>query len=166
MPAAERALAPQPSTAPAPRRIASQLEANGLVTEVIEAIDALEGLLAEETALLKAGRISQALDLTEVKSGRAGVYARLLQVVKGNAVALARFAPDGVQALKARHGEFSATLALNETVLATVRAVSESMLRELCEEAAPGQRLSTYGPGLTHGRVRPRQVPLALSVKL
>lgn len=166
MPAAERALAPQPSPPSSQRRITSTIEANGLVAEVMEAIEALEGLLAEETALLKAGRISQALDLTEVKSARAGAYARLLQAVKGNAVALARFAPDGVQALKARHGDFSATLALNETVLATVRAVSEGLLRDLCEEAAPGQRLSTYGPGLSRSRNAPRQVPLALSVKL
>lgn len=159
---------PDPRLAASQRRIVSAPEARALVEDVVQSIDDLESVLAEETSLLKVGRVTQALDLAEVKSARSGHYLRLLEAVKANAIALARYAPDALGDLKQRHSLFTRTLALNETVIATVRAVSESLLRGLSDEASASSRLTTYGPGLRPGQPRrPSSAgPLTLSVKL
>lgn len=149
------------------RRVINTGEADILISDVIRAIDLLEAVLVEETDLLKAGRISDAMALSGPKSGRAGDYMKLLEAVKANAIALARYTPDGVRMLRERHGGFAQILSLNEMVLATVRSVSESLVRGLHEEANSHQRVSTYGPARSGPAPRqPSGGPLSLSVKL
>ncbi len=158
----------QDSTAPAPsaRRIATSQDARGLVVEVLAALETLDRTLSKETELMGSGRIHDALALVETKQSAAAVYMRLLTSVKANAIALARFAPEGVDAMKIRHGAFSRALHLNQTVIATVKSVSETLVRSLQSELNATRSLSVYGPGAraeTHG---PSTAPIALSVRL
>ena len=151
--------------APSARRVASSSEARGLVAEALAALETLDQTLAIETELMRTGRIGDALALTDLKQERAGVYMRLLESVKANAIALARFAPDGVDALKARHGAFARALHLNQTVIATVKSVSESLVRGLQSELSASRALSVYGPGAAAAHA-PTAQPLTLSVRL
>lgn len=148
------------------RRVAGASEARALVAEVLAALDALDRVLTQETGLMASGRIREALGLAEAKQERSGAYMRLLESVKANAVALARFAPEGVERLKVRHGEFTQGVKLNQTVIATVRSVSETLLRSLQEEATASRRLTVYGPGAAPSRAAAGAGALALSLRL
>ncbi len=158
------AVAPAPG-APSQRKVATAQEAHALVSEALRALDDLDATLADETARMGAGRINEALALGTIKQERSGAYLRALQSVKANAVALARLAPDGVAALRKRHAAFTQRLHLNQTVIATVRSVSETLIRSLQDEAQGARSLSVYGPGAAVRRA-PTSAPLALSVRL
>lgn len=155
------------SNAPSARRVATAQDASALIAEVGRALDALERTLARETELMGVGRIDEALTCSADKQEQAGVYMRLLESVKANAIALARFAPEAVEELKSRHGAFAATLAQNQRVIATVKSVSETLVRSLQQEAAASRVVSGYGPGATATKPAPAALgPLALSVRL
>ncbi|WP_342361524.1 hypothetical protein [Terrarubrum flagellatum] len=153
-------------TAPSQRRVATAAEAETLLDEVIDALGGIEETLSEETGLMQAGRIRDALDLTDAKQARAGAYMRLLETVKANAIILARFAPDGVETLKVRHSEFALKLRLNQAVLATVKSVAETLVRGVQEEMSGNRQLSVYGPGISPRGKNASATPLALSVRL
>ncbi|MET0606028.1 MAG: hypothetical protein ABWZ80_06200 [Beijerinckiaceae bacterium] len=154
------------SLAPSARRVTSASEARGLVAEALAALETLDQTLAIETSLMRGGRIGEALALTDLKQQRAGAYMRLLESVKANAIALARFSPDGVESLKSRHADFGRALHLNQTVIATVKSVSESLVRGLQTELSAGKALSVYGPGAAATTLAPKSEPIALSVRL
>lgn len=149
-------------------RITSQIDAIAMVDDIITMLGSLSHIVGEETALLKAGRLNAALEHEPRKSVLSGGYMRALQDVKANAVALARFAPKGIQRLKTAHSEFLELIETNQAVLATARAVSESLMRDLAREATPQVSASGYGPG--SARVvqfhRPVSGPLAVSRSL
>ena len=83
-------------------RITGHTEAAAMVDDVISRLGALAHVVGAETALLKSGQLSAALDHEQRKGELSGAYMRALQDVKANAVALARFVPDGVQAVTAQ----------------------------------------------------------------
>ena len=86
MSAAERILDERP-------RISGPGEARALVEGVLEALAALAHLVGEETELVRAGRLPEAMTREPRKTELAGIYMRGVEQVKLNAVALARFAP-------------------------------------------------------------------------
>src|SRR5829696_2557641 len=77
----------------APQRVTSRPDAERLVAAVLATLGALESTLADETALVRVGKIRDGLAQEERKSELAARYLRELEGVKANAVALARFAP-------------------------------------------------------------------------
>lgn len=131
---------------PSMRRELDPMEAKGLIPAVMAAMEALERLLAEETTLLKAGRLADGLAHEARKMELAGAYMQGLEAIKANALFLSRVAPEQIGALRAAHGRFSAALEINHTVIATARAVSEGLLRTLAAEASGGAKASGYGP--------------------
>ncbi|HEV2553167.1 MAG TPA: hypothetical protein VGV17_05330 [Bosea sp. (in: a-proteobacteria)] len=150
-------------------RIATALEARALVESVLEALAALSHLVGEETELVRAGRLPEALTREPRKTELAGIYMRGVEQVKLNAVALARFVPDQVQRLKASHGAFQTLIETNQIVLATARAVSESIIRDLAADANRPNRAAGYGPTATVGAgafARPNAGPLMVSRRL
>ena len=150
-------------------RIAGSLEARALVEAVLEALGALSHLVGEETELVRAGRLTEAMAREPRKAELAGVYMRGVEQVKLNAVALARFAPDQVKRLKAAHLGFQALIDTNQLVLATARAVSESIVRDLAADANKPMRAAGYGPTATVGAgafARPNSGPLVISRSL
>lgn len=126
-------------------RVSNPVEANELANMVMETLASLAQVIGEETQLMKDGKIAEALDREIRKTELAGQYMRGLETVKANAVALARFAPEQVTRLRGAHLEFSELLQTNQAVLATARAVSETIVRDLAKEAGRVNQPSGYG---------------------
>jgi hypothetical protein len=150
-------------------RIASVLDAQALVEAVLEALAALSHLVGEETELVRIGRLPEAMTREPRKAELAGVYMRGVEQVKLNAVALARFAPEQVRRLKAAHLDFQGLIETNQIVLATARAVSESIVRDLAADANRPARAAGYGPTVTVGAgafARANAGPLVVSRRL
>lgn len=150
-------------------RVSTSLEADALVEAVLEALAALSHVVGEETGLIKAGKLDEAMQREARKSELAGVYMKGVEQIKLNAVALARFAPEKVKRLKAAHLAFQDLIELNQTVLATARAVSESIVRDLAAENNRPMRAGGYGPAATVGAgvfARPNSGPLVISRNL
>lgn len=156
---------------PAPVRIADAEGAERLVAETLSTMRDLEALLGRESDHIRVGRLAEGLAEAGEKTALAGAYLQGLQAVKANAVALARFAPDGIAALREAHGRFSDAVAANQTVLATARSVSEGLLRTLSAEITRNAEPKGYGSGYgarpapsPYGRTR--SAPLVLSRSL
>ncbi|SEG12857.1 hypothetical protein [Bosea lathyri] len=150
-------------------RIAGPVEAQALIEAVLEALGALAHLVGEETELVRAGRLPEAMTREPRKAELAGIYMRGVEQVKLNAVALARFVPDQVKRLKAAHIAFQTLIETNQIVLATARAVSESIVRDLAADANKPMRAAGYGPTATVGAgafARPNSGPLVVSRRL
>jgi hypothetical protein len=145
--------------------VTSRPDAERLVAAVLATLGALESTLAEETALVRVGKIRDGLAQEERKSELAARYLRELEGVKANAVALARFAPDAVERLKAAHAGFNRTVETNRTVLATARAVSEGLVKTVSDELARASRPAAYGPAARPARAA-INAPLVLSRSL
>jgi hypothetical protein len=78
--------------------------------------------------------------------------------VKANAVALARFAPGALDELKKAHLTFGKTVEANQIVLATARAVSETLVKGIAEEMGRQAKPQVYAPA---GQAAPRHAPSA-----
>jgi hypothetical protein len=91
---------------------------------------------------------------------------RGLEAVKANALALARLAPEALARFKAAHGAFGRAVETNQTVLATARAVSESLIKGVAEEMNRQSRPQGYGPAGPHAPRPQHSAPLILSKTL
>ena len=138
-----------PSAAePAPRpRVTGRAEAEALVAGVLATLRDLEAVLARETGEVGRGRIRAGLAEEARKSELTATYLKSLEAVKANAIALARFAPEAVARLKSAHKTFGRVVEENQMVLATVRAVSESLIKGISDELNRAARPQTYAPG-------------------
>ena len=150
-------------------RISSAVEAEKLIETVMETLGALSHVVGEETGLVKAGRLKDAMEREARKAELAGTYMKGVEQIKLNAVALARFAPEKIKRLKSAHLAFQELIDLNQTVLATARAISESIMRDLATDANRQSRAPGYGPTATVGAgvfARPNAGPLVISKSL
>lgn len=148
---------------PAAPQILSRADAETFVAGILAIMSELEALLARETAHLRVGRVREGLSEEVHKSELTGAYLRGLETVKANAVALARFAPEAVERLKREHGRFGAAVETNQAVVATARAVSESLVKSISDELHRGTRPQTYGPQSSGHARAPRNEPLIVS---
>ncbi|MCJ2071505.1 hypothetical protein MKK75_22350 [Methylobacterium sp. J-030] len=126
-------------------RVADRVTAEALVAGVLGNMAALEAVLAEEAAHVRAGRLREGIAAAEPKAALAAAYMQGLEVAKANAVALKRFHPEGVERLRTAHKRFTATVEANQTVLDSARGVSEGLIRSLAEEIGRAQLPSGYG---------------------
>lgn len=150
-------------------RIAAAGEARALVDGVLETLAALSHLIGEETELVRAGRLPEAMTREARKAELAGVYMRGVEQVKLNAVALARFVPEQIRRLKEAHIAFQNLIETNQIVLATARAVSETIVRDLAADANKPMRAAAYGPTAAVGAgafARSNSGPLVVSRRL
>lgn len=127
------------------RSVAGPGEAENVLRELSELIGAIEGLLNEESEHLAGGRIKLGLSRQDVKSELCARYLQTMSFVRANAVALARFAPQGVHEARERHGRLRAAIERNQAVIATARAVSEGLIRDLALEMNRRARPAGYG---------------------
>jgi hypothetical protein len=150
------------------RTVQTAEDARALARELAEAVTGLSAVLSEETDLLKRSEIKAATLLAERKSEAGRRYVAALESVKVNAVALARWAPAEVTALKQSQAGLNEAIDLNMTVLATAKAVSENIVRSLAREIAAPKRLDTYAMAGTMASPAhdPRTGPLVLSRRL
>jgi hypothetical protein len=150
-------------------RVTMPAEATVMIDGVIDALTALAHVVGEETQLVRDGKLAEALEREPRKSELAGTYMKGLEQVKANAVALARFSPEGLTRLKAAHLEFQDLIGTNQAVLATARAVSESIMRDLATQTGSQTRASGYGPTAAANMAafrRPAAGPMMVSRKL
>jgi capsid protein len=155
-------------TASPPPRVASKADAEALTADVLACLADLERVLEAETAHVRAGRVREGLADEARKGELSARYVRGLETLKSNAVALARFAPDRLDALKSAHARFAKVVEANQVVLATARAVSESLVKGIAEELGRGQRAQGYAPA-GYGAPQPRSPqgePLVVSRSL
>jgi hypothetical protein len=128
-------------------RITTAPEASELVDMIMSTLHSLAHVIGEETQLMRDGKIAAALDREARKTELAGNYMRGLEVLKANAVALARFVPEQVTRLKGAHQEFGELLETNQAVLATARAVSETIVRDLAKDSGRSPQAQGYARG-------------------
>ncbi len=143
-------------------RVTNAEEARRLILSALEALDALEPLIEAETALFRAGRIREALDMALDKNAAAARYTLCLESLKSNAIAIGRFQPPGLELLRKRHDSFHGKMALNMATVATARTVSEGLIRELADRLGQNATPKVYGPRSGVSR-KPGTKPLAVS---
>lgn len=154
-------------SSPPTMRVACRADAEKLVSGILGAMADLEAALRSEAEHVRAGRFREGLSQEARKAELAGSYMQGLEAIKANAVALARLAPDGVERLKAAHAAFGQVVQDNQTVLATARAVSESLVKGIAEEMNRHARPQGYGPATATAPRRPGTgAPLVLSKSL
>jgi len=125
--------------------ISDRAQAEAAVAGLEKIMDQLEQAVSEETARVRAGRLSDATNIGEIKYEFARLYATENERVKAARDAIARLAPQALDRLRRRHDAFQGLLRTNLTVLATAHAVSEGIIRGVSGELARKQAPSTYG---------------------
>lgn len=115
------------------------------IAEMTAAMDEIIHVIEQETALVRAGRVSEAAKLEAQKASLSQRYYASTGVIKTMMLQLAKDAPESLAQLERKHDEFRALLQINLTVLATAHAVSESIMRGVSDELARKTAPSTYG---------------------
>lgn len=152
------------SAKPAPKPIQSAAEAENLVRHLLAAMDALVATVEQETQLVRAGKLKDAVALETTKSELARLYVTDTAQVKANLPVLSKQAPDLLAALRKQHDTFNALLQINLTVLATAHAVSEGLIRGAHSEVARKNAPQTYGQsGRATQPQRNAAVPVSVS---
>lgn len=128
-----------------PVRIIDRAAAADLVAEVMATMHALEAVLAEESAHIRVGRLREGLAQADRKTALAAAYLQGLEAAKANAIALARFAPEGIETLKAAHKRFAGVVETNQIVLATAKSVSEGLVKSVADELGRARTPTLYG---------------------
>lgn len=127
------------------RRISDRAGAEALVSDVLTTMNALRAVLDEEAIHVRAGRLKAGVVAAEPKAALAAAYMQGLEVAKANAVALARWHPQGIETLRGAHKAFTAALEANQTVLSTARTVCEGLIRTLADDVAKSRMPAGYG---------------------
>lgn len=144
--------------------VTTAAEAQALAAHYVEVMDALIGVLQQETDLVRTGRLSQAAKLEPAKTDLARLYIADTLRLRASQAQFAKLAPDIMDALTRRHHAFRALLQINLTVLATAHAVSEGIVRGVSGELARKSSPQTYGASGRANAPDPRAAPpLAVS---
>jgi hypothetical protein len=154
-----------PNTAKsAPPPITTTAEAENLVRHLLAAMDALVATVEQETSLVRAGKLKDAVALEATKSELARLYAADTAHVKANLPTLSKQVPDLLKSLRKHHDAFNALLQINLTVLATAHAVSEGLIRGAHTEVARKNAPQTYGnSGRTAAPPKSAATPISVS---
>ena len=159
---------PQPRQAPPPRPpIATPADARKLAEELLDVMSKLLGVVEQETALVRAGKVREAMQLEEQKSTLSGRYVKAIETLRVAQEQLAQVAPELLASLKRHHETFHAMLQINLTVLATAHAVSEGIIRGVNAEVQRRNMPNTYTAAGQRATPGPRHItPLAVSRSL
>jgi len=160
---------PRPQRAPSPAlQIASTpAEARKLAEDLMDAMNALLGVIERETELVRAGKIREAMSSEKKKAELSRHYVGVVSRLKASHQHLARVAPELLTTLRRHHDVFRAMLQVNLTVLATAHAVSESIVRGVNAEIQRRNIPNTYASSGRRVTPGPRHVtPLAVSRSL
>ncbi|MCA0422395.1 MAG: hypothetical protein LCH61_03565 [Proteobacteria bacterium] len=133
-----------------------------LIRRAADQLQALEAFLTAETDALQQGRVRDAFHHAEAKAVAGTAYRSLLAEIKD-----AGPLPPGTAAtlrdhLAVRHRRFEQALELNLAMLATLRSVTEGLLRDVAQTVAP-QSPAAYGA--TGRAVAAGSAPVSLSLK-
>ena len=124
---------------------AGKADVIGLIVHLSGVMDELLAVIEKETALVRAGKLSEAARLSEIKGQLAQAYMTDAGRLKAEPGMAAHLAPGEIDDLRRRHDLFHALLQINLTVLATAHAVSEGIMRGVHDEVARKAAPQTYG---------------------
>ncbi len=142
-------------------------EAERALDELSGLVDRLTALLAQETALVRAGEIRDAAAMEPAKQDLTGRLIAVGERIKANAKFILRAAPTRCAALKSMQDTFRAVIQKNMMVLATAHAVSEGIVRRLSSELTRKAAPQTYGASGRTTAPSPKHArPLAVSKTL
>jgi hypothetical protein len=158
----------RPPSAPAARPVHSTPpDVARLATELMEVMGALVAVVDQETELVRAGKVRDAVRLDAQKSELSRRYMLAVEHLKSMQKMLTQTDPELLATLRRHHDTFRAMLQVNLTVLATAHAVSEGIVRGVNAEVQRRNIPNTYtasGPRATPG---PRNMtPIAVSRSL
>jgi hypothetical protein len=127
-------------------------------------MDGLLAVIEQETALVRAGRLTEAQKLETDKAELSHLYIADTSRIRASQHFLNQATPGLADDLRKRHDLFRAVLQMNLTVLATAHAVSESIMRGVSAELARKATPQAYGAS-GHATRPPAssQQPLTLS---
>lgn len=141
--------------------------ARKLAEQLMDAMNALLGLIERETELVRAGKVREAMTLESKKQELSRNYVGAVSELKANQAQLAKSAPELLSTLHRHHDAFRAMLQVNLTVLATAHAVSESVVRGVNAEIQKRNVPNTYTAAGRRAAPGPRHItPLAVSRSL
>ncbi len=144
--------------------ITTAAEAEQAIDEMMSLVEQLRGVVEQETALVRAGKLRAAAALEPSKSALAGRLYTGSERLKANAKFLQRTAPARCAALAGLQEALRAVLQKNMVVLATAHAVSEGIVRRLSGDLARKASPQVYGAtGRTTAPSGKQGKPLALS---
>lgn len=158
----------QEQARPAPRPpVRTPQEARKLAEEMMDVMSKLLAVVDQETGLVRAGKVREAMMLEKQKSALTGRYVTAVETLRVAQAHLTRVAPDLLASLKRHHETFRAMLQINLTVLATAHAVSEGIVRGVNAEVQRRNMPNAYTAAGERAAPSPRQVrPLAVSRSL
>jgi len=157
----------QPGFPPAVERdVSSAAEAAAVINEIRKVMALLCDVIEEETALVRAGRLTAAAAVVERKSELARTFVSSATRVRASARSLALLAPRLLEKLRHQHEHFRARLQLNLTVLATARGVVEGIVRGVSNQMARRSSPQVYGASGRPVAGRRAGAPIAVSRSL
>jgi hypothetical protein len=143
--------------------IASKAEIVSLIAHLSGVMDQLLAVVEQETQLVRAGKLSEAGQLAQIKTDLAQAYMADASRLKADPGMTKHLAGGEIDALRQRHDLFHALLQINLTVLATAHAVSEGIMRGVHEEVTRKSVPQTYGASGRHA-APPRSASQPLTV--
>lgn len=143
--------------------IASKAEIVSLIAHLSGVMDQLLAVVERETQLVRAGKLSEATQLAQIKTDLAQAYMADAGRLKADPGMTKHLAGGEVDTLRRQHDLFHALLQINLTVLATAHAVSEGIMRGVHEEVTRKSVPQTYGASGRHS-TPPRSASQPLTV--
>jgi len=129
---------------PQPAPPLSAADARKLAESLMDVMTTLLTVIENETALVRAGKLRDAMALESRKTELSQRYAGIIGFIRNNQDCLGKASPDMVRALHRHHDTFRAMLQVNLTVLATAHAVSEGVIRGVNAEMQKRSIPQTY----------------------
>jgi hypothetical protein len=159
---------PQRQQMPAPAPVAATpADARKLAENLMDVMSALLGVIERETALVRAGKLREAMAFEPDKTALSRRYVNAVGQLKASQKYLSQTAPELLTTLHRHHDTFRAMLQVNLTVLATAHAVSESIVRGVNTEMQRRNIPNTYTAAGRRAAPGPRHItPLAVSRSL
>jgi hypothetical protein len=159
---------PQRPPAPAPvAMVETPDEARKFAENLMDVMNALLGVIEREIELVRAGKLREAMALEPTKTDFSRRYVGAVRQLRTSQKYLSQTTPELLVALHRHHDAFRAMLQINLTVLATARAVSESIVRGVNSEMQRRNIPSTYTSSGRRATPGPRHLtPLAVSRRL
>lgn len=125
--------------------IVNASEAERALANLNKIMDRLVQTVEEETARVRAGKLSYAVELDAAKLELSKLYTAETQRVKAAKMIVTQTQPQALDDLRKRHDELQSLLQTNLTVLATAHAVAEGIVRGVQSEMTRKTTPSTYG---------------------
>ena len=150
--------------AAATRGISTPADARKLAEEIMDVMSKLLAVVEQETELVRAGKVREAIQLEPQKTALTGRYVTAVETLRVAQQHLSQVAPDLLASLKRHHETFRAMLQINLTVLATAHAVSEGIVRGVNAEVQRRNIPNTYTASGQRATPGPRNMtPIAVS---